>query len=133
NGSRGVRRSPTANVKRAFGDLVKKLRDLVDRRALAKLADAVNLRLPGLAGRLAIVTGALVALAVGTMYILGVSSVRSFAEAQALTRAELAASAAREGLRQSTEDLLTAARILGERPALERLLRGSIREALLAY
>lgn len=120
-------------MKRAFGDLVKKLRDLVDRRALAKLADAVNLRLPGLAGRLAIVTGALVALAVGTMYILGVSSVRSFAEAQALTRAELAASAAREGLRQSTEDLLTAARILGERPALERLLRGSIREALLAY
>ena len=42
-------------------------------------------------------------------------------------------SAAREGLRQTTEDLLTAARILGERPPLQRLLRGSIRDALPPY
>ena len=63
----------------------------------------------------------------------GVGSLRSLAEAEALTRVELAVSAAREGLRQSTEDLLTAARILGERPPLQRLLRGSIRDALPPY
>ena len=62
--------------------------------------------------------------------VVGVRSLRSQAEAEALTRVELAVSAAREGLRQSTEDLLTAARILGERPPLQRLLRGSIRDAL---
>jgi hypothetical protein len=33
-------------------------------------------------------------------------------------------------MRQSTEDLLTAARILGERPALQRLLRGPVPETL---
>src|SRR5262245_4009973 len=63
----------------------------------------------------------------------GVGSLRSLAEAEALTRVELAVSAAREGLRQGTEDLLTAARILGERPPLQRLLRGSIRDALPPY
>src|SRR5687767_12348204 len=88
---------------------------------------------PGLAGRLAIVTGVLVTLAVGSMLVVGVSSLRSLAESEALTRVELAVSAAREGLRQSTEDLLTAARILGERPPLQRLLRGSIRDALPPY
>jgi signal transduction histidine kinase len=88
---------------------------------------------PGLAGRLAIVTGALVTLAVGLMLIVGLRSLKSLAEAEALTRVELAVSAAREGLRQSTEDLLTAARILGERPPLLRLLRGSIRDALPPY
>ena len=88
---------------------------------------------PGLAGRLAVVTGVLVALAVGSMYVFGVGSLRGLAEAEALTRVELAASAAREGLRQSTEDLLTAARILGERPPLQRLLRSAIRDALPPY
>ena len=43
------------------------------------------------------------------MFVFGVGSLRSLAEAEALTRVELAVSAAREGLRQSTEDLLTAA------------------------
>ena len=50
------------------------------------------------------------------------------AEAEGLARVELAVSSAREGIRQSTEDLLTAARILGERPALQRLLRGPCAE-----
>ena len=89
--------------------------------------------MPGLAGRLAIVTGVLVTLAVGSMLVSGVRSLRSLAGAEALTRVELAVSAAREGLRQGTEDLLTAARILGERPPLQRLLRGSIRDALPPY
>jgi signal transduction histidine kinase len=93
----------------------------------------IKINMPGLAGRLAIVTGVLVTLAVGSMFVFGVGSLRSVAEAEALTRVELAVSAAREGLRQSTEDLLTAARILGERPPLQRLLRGSIRDALPPY
>ena len=88
---------------------------------------------PGLAGRLAIVTGVLVTLAVGSMSIVGVRALRSLAQAEVLTRVELAVSAAREQLRQSTEDLLTAARILGERPPLQRLLRGAIRDALPPY
>jgi signal transduction histidine kinase len=93
----------------------------------------LKLHAPGLAGRLAIATGVLVTLAVGSMLIVGLRSLRSVAEAEALTRVELAVSAAREGLRQSIEDLLTAGRILGERPALQRLLRGTIRESLPPY
>jgi signal transduction histidine kinase/HAMP domain-containing protein len=96
-------------------------------------APALRLHAPGLAGRLALATGVLVTLAVGSMLIVGLGSLRSLAETEALTRAELAVSAAREGLRQSIEDLLTAGRILGERPALQRLLRGSIRDALPPY
>ncbi len=93
----------------------------------------LKLHAPGLAGRLAIVTGVLVTLAVGSMLVFGVGSLRSLAKTEALTRVELGVAAAREGLRQSTEDLLTAARILGERPPLQRLLRGSIRDALPPY
>jgi signal transduction histidine kinase/HAMP domain-containing protein len=88
---------------------------------------------PGMTGRLAIATGVLVTLAVGSMLIVGLGALRSLAEVEALTRVELAASAAREGLRQTIEDLLTAGRILGERPALQRLLRGSVRESLPPY
>jgi signal transduction histidine kinase/HAMP domain-containing protein len=89
-------------------------------------------RMPGLAGRLAIATGLLVALAVGSMYGSGVNALRGLAKAEALSRVELAVAAAREGLRQTTDDALTAARDLGERPTLQRLLRESSREAVLA-
>lgn len=88
---------------------------------------------PGLAGRLAIATGALVTIAVGAMYVLGIGSLRGLADAEGLARVELAVSSAREGIRQSTEDLLTAARILGERPALQRLLRGPVPETLAPF
>ena len=83
---------------------------------------------PGLAGRLAIATGALVALAVGAMSVFAIGALGRLAEAEGLARVELAVSSAREGIRQSTEDLLTAARILGERPALQRLLLGPVPE-----
>src|SRR5690606_4671270 len=43
-------------------------------------------------------------------------------EAEGFARVELAVTAAREALRTSTENLLTAARVLAERPTLERLL-----------
>lgn len=85
---------------------------------------------PGLAGRLAIATGVLVTLAVGAVSVFGIGALRGLADAEGLARVELAVSSAREGIRQSTEDLLTAARILGERPALQRLLRGPVPETL---
>jgi signal transduction histidine kinase len=85
---------------------------------------------PGLAGRLALATGLLVVLAVAAMSIFAIGALRRLADAEGLTRVELAVSSAREGMRQSTEDLLTAARILGERPALQRLLRGPVQETL---
>jgi signal transduction histidine kinase/HAMP domain-containing protein len=93
----------------------------------------INLYNPGLAGRLAIATGVLVTLAVGSMYVFGVSALRGLAEGDALTRVKLAVAAAREGVRQSGEDLLTATRILGERPPLQRLVGGGVREALQPY
>lgn len=93
----------------------------------------MRVRAPGLAGWLAIVTAALVTLAVAAVSVAGVQLLRGLAEAEALTRVELAVAAAREGLRQSTEDLLTAARVLGERPTLQRLLRGANPEALAPY
>lgn len=106
---------------------------LARRAKLSLPVAAGRIRMPGLAGRLAIVTGVLVTLAVASMLFVGVRSLRSLAQAEALTRVALGVSAAREGLRQSMEDVLTAARILGERPPLQRLLRGSIRDALPPY
>jgi signal transduction histidine kinase len=85
---------------------------------------------PGLAGRLALATSLLVALAVAAMSIFAISALRRLADAEGLTRVELAVSSAREGMRLSTEDLLTVARTLGERPALQRQLRGPVPETL---
>ena len=107
---------------------------LLDRLAKLRPPASVGrlgkLRPPGLAGRLALATGLLVSLAVGSMYTVGVRALRGLSEAASLSRVELAALAAREGLRQSREDLLTATRILGERPTLERLLRSEPVETL---
>ena len=64
------------------------------------------------------------------MSVLSIGSLRRLADAEGLARVELAVSSAREGVRQSTEDLLTAAHILGERPALQRSLRGPMVETL---
>ncbi|HEX5765962.1 MAG TPA: HAMP domain-containing protein, partial [Woeseiaceae bacterium] len=88
---------------------------------------------PGLAGWLAIVTALLVTLAVTAVSIAGVRLLRDLAEAEALTRVELGASTALEALRQSSEDLQNAARVLGERPTLLRMLRGSNLDALDPY
>jgi signal transduction histidine kinase/HAMP domain-containing protein len=97
------------------------------------LAKLEQIEAPGLAGRLALVTGALVTLTVATMYAFGVSSLRALAADQATARVQLAVAAAREGLRQDTENLLTAAQILSERPPLQRMLRGGSAEGLPAY
>jgi len=84
----------------------------------------------GLAGRLALATGLLVARAVAAMSVFSIAALRRLADAEGLTRVELAVSSAREGIRLSTEDLLTSARTLGERPALQRQLRGPVPETL---
>jgi signal transduction histidine kinase/HAMP domain-containing protein len=85
---------------------------------------------PGLAGRLALATGLLVALAVAAMSVFAIAALRRLADAEGLTRVELAVSSAREGIRLGSEDLLTAARTLGERPALQRQLLGPVPETL---
>ncbi|HJR69613.1 MAG TPA: HAMP domain-containing protein, partial [Gammaproteobacteria bacterium] len=107
------------------------MRDLVWLKNQIPGLAGMKFHMPGLAGRLAIATGLLVALAVGSMYVSGVNALRDLAGAEAFTRVELAVAAAREGIRQSTDEALTAARILGERPTLQRLLRESTREAVL--
>lgn len=88
---------------------------------------------PGLVGWLAITTTALVTLAVATVSGVGARLLRELAEAEGLIRVELAVAASRETLRQSTEDLLTGARVLGERPTLRRLLRTADKDALSPY
>ncbi len=76
----------------------------------------------GLAGWLALTTAVLVILAVGAVSAAGVSLLRDLAHAEAMSRVELGATAAREALRQSADDLLTATLVLSERPTLHRLL-----------
>jgi signal transduction histidine kinase/HAMP domain-containing protein len=88
---------------------------------------------PGLAGWLAIATALLVTLAVTAVSVTGVRLLRDLAEAEALTRVELGVSTALEALRQSTEDLQTAASVLAERPTLLRMLRSSNLDALDPY
>ncbi len=69
---------------------VQRLRKLQPR--LATLQRSSKLYVPGLAVRLAIATGVLVALAVGAMSVFGIGSLRRLAEAEGLTRVELAVS-----------------------------------------
>jgi signal transduction histidine kinase len=90
-------------------------------------------RVPGLAAWLAITTSVLVTAAVVAVSIASVRSLRELADTEALTRVELAVAAAREALRQNAEDLLTATRVLSERPTLHRLLGSSGRSALAPY
>ena len=69
---------------------------------LAQLQRLTREYVPGLAGRLAIATGLLVALAVGAMSMVSIGSLRRLADAEGYARVELAVSSAREGVRQST-------------------------------
>jgi signal transduction histidine kinase len=83
----------------------------------------MRIRAPGLAGRLAIVTALLVIPTIAVLSLAGIRLLRELAEDEALIRVELAVTSAREGLRQETEDLLNLARVLGERPTLNGMLR----------
>lgn len=88
---------------------------------------------PGLTLWLAVVTALLVTMAVAAVSVAGVRVLRDLADAEGLARVELAVSAAREALRQNSDDLRTAAQLLGERPTLGRLLRVSNSAALAEY
>src|SRR5690606_22389942 len=70
---------------------------------------------------------------VAAVSVFGARSMRRLAEAEAASRVELAVAGAREGLRRSTEDLLTAARVLVDRPTLRRLLDAASIEAVTPY
>ncbi len=88
---------------------------------------------PGLTLWLAAVTALLVTVAVAAVSVAGVRLLRDLADAEGLARVELAVSAAREALRQNSDDLRTAAQLLGERPTLGRLLHTSNSPALSEY
>jgi signal transduction histidine kinase len=88
---------------------------------------------PGLAAWVAIVTASLVTIAVFAVSVAGVRLLRELAATEALTRVELGAAAAREALRQDADELVTAARVLSERPTLQRILRESDLTALGPY
>src|SRR5204863_5705527 len=106
------------NLPGLAGRMPQSLSRLAGRVQLGLPVAAGRIRMPGLAGRLAIVTGVLVTLAVASMLFVGVRSLRSLAQAEALTRRELGVSAARAAMRQSLDDVLIAAGILRERRPL---------------
>lgn len=93
----------------------------------------MRFRKPGLAGRLALVTILLIALAVSAVSLFGIRTVERLADAEALTRVELGLSTAREGVRQGLEELVVAVRVLSERPTLHRLLGMTSPEPLPDY
>ena len=80
------------------------------------------LRSLGLATWLAAGSVLLVLLAVGSVAVGSIQLVDDLSERQALTRVQLAAGFARDYLRRMSEDVLGAARVLAERPTLQRLL-----------
>jgi len=88
---------------------------------------------PGLAGWLAIIAAALVSIAVLTISVFGIRLLRDLAKAEALTRVELAVSSSQEMLRQITDAIATATRVLSERPTLHRLVQDSQVEQLTPY
>jgi signal transduction histidine kinase len=76
----------------------------------------------GLAWSLAAINVAIVVLVVGGISISAVGMLRDLADEQGKARVQLAGAIAREELRRLGEDALTSARVLAERPALQRLL-----------
>jgi signal transduction histidine kinase len=88
---------------------------------------------PGLAAWVAIVTALLVTIAVTAVSVAGVRLLRDLATTEALTRVELGAAAAREALRQDSDELFTAARVLSERPTLHGILREGSLDSLGPY
>ncbi len=83
------------------------------------------LRSLGLATWLAAGSVLLVLLAVGAVAVSSVRLVDELTERQALIRVQLAGGYARDYLRRMAEDVLGAARVLAERPTLQRLLNQS--------
>ncbi len=83
-----------------------------------------------LSGWLAFTNAAVVVIVVGGVSLAAIDRLRDLANAQGLARVQLAGAAAREELRRLGEDTLTSARVLAERPALQRLLTEGRSDAL---
>ena len=82
---------------------------------------------------LALTLGGLVLRAILLLAISAVGLLRKQAEQQALAQVQLAGVAAREEIRRSGEDNLTAARVLAARQTLQRLIRSGNRAQLELY
>ena len=87
-------------------------------------------RKAGLAYSLAGINVAIVVLVVAGISIYAVGMLRDLADEQGKARVQLAGAIAREDLRRMGEDALSAARVLAERPALQRLLNENRVEAI---
>jgi signal transduction histidine kinase len=90
------------------------------RQLLARLR--FDPRKAGLAYSLAGINVAIVVLVVAGISIYAVGMLRDLADEQGKARVQLAGAIAREDLRRMEEDTLSAARVLADRPALQRLL-----------
>jgi len=87
-------------------------------------------RKAGLAYSLAGINVAIVVLVVAGISIYAVGMLRDLADEQGKARVQLAGAIAREDLRRMGEDALSSARVLAERPALQRLLGENRVEAI---
>jgi signal transduction histidine kinase len=87
-------------------------------------------RKAGLAYSLAGINVAIVVLVVAGISIYAVGMLRDLADEQGKARVQLAGAIAREDLRRMGEDALSSARVLAERPALQRLLSENRVEAI---
>jgi signal transduction histidine kinase len=86
----------------------------------------------GLAWSLAAINVAIVVVVVGGISISAVSMLRNLADEQGKSRVSLAGAIAREELRRFSEDALSAAHALADRPALQRLLAENRPDAIAA-
>jgi signal transduction histidine kinase len=87
-------------------------------------------RKAGLAYSLAGINVAIVVLVVAGISIYAVGMLKDLADEQGKARVQLAGAIAREDLRRMGEDALSSARVLAERPALQRLLSENRVEAI---
>jgi PAS domain S-box-containing protein len=79
---------------------------------------------------LVLTLGGLVLASILVLALSGVGLLRQQAEQQALARVQLGGISSREEIRRLSEDALTAARLLGDRPTLQRLIRSGNRAQL---
>jgi signal transduction histidine kinase len=86
----------------------------------------------GLAWSLAAINVAIVVVVVGGISISAVGMLRGLADEQGKSRVSLAGAIAREELRRFSEDALSAAHALADRPALQRLLAENRPDAIAA-
>lgn len=105
-------------------------------RELLRVSSATSRLAPGsmtLATLLAGINTLLVALVIGGISWIAVDLLRDLADEQGLSQVKVAASSAREDLREIAEEALLEARTIAERPTLQRLWREQRLRSLGAY